>query len=129
MEYESDSDTNRYRCTRFSHQRTRRIGNKNTRGDHPNDSNVNIGQNTEKNPGDLKRLVVTDAGAKKKKNPKSSKVIIIIILIIIIIIIVDFAVPADYGVNLKKVKRIINTLTLLGNWKNCETWKWYLYQL
>ena len=30
-----------------------------TRGDHPNYDTIEIGQNTEKSPGDLRRLVVT----------------------------------------------------------------------
>ena len=30
--------------------------------------------------------------------------------------------------NWEKARRI-STLTLLGNWKNCRTWKWRLYQL
>ena len=37
-------------------KRTRRIGNKNTSGNHPNYSTVKIGQNTEKSPEDLRRL-------------------------------------------------------------------------
>ena len=41
--------------------------------------------------------------------------------------IVDLAVPADYRESWKKMKRTISTL--LGNWKNCGTWKWRLYQL
>ena len=60
MEHESNSDTNHYLCTRF------RIGtgigghsNKRTSEEHPNYSIVKIGHNTEKSPGDLRRLVVT----------------------------------------------------------------------
>ena len=52
----------------YSHQRigkgTRRTGNKNMSGDHPNDSIVKIGQNTEKSPGDLRRLAVTQTPVK-----------------------------------------------------------------
>ena len=36
-----------------------RVGNRRTNRDHPNDSIVEIGQNTEKSPGDLRRLTVT----------------------------------------------------------------------
>ena len=36
-----------------------------TSEDHPNDSNIENGQNTEKSPGDLRRLVVTQAPVKK----------------------------------------------------------------
>ena len=62
MEHESDSDTN---CNWYSWNSHRRIdtgtgglGNKSTSGDHLNISIVEIGQNTEKSPGDL-RLAVT----------------------------------------------------------------------
>ena len=37
----------------------RRLGNKRTNGDHPNYSIVEIGQNTEKSPGNSRRLAVT----------------------------------------------------------------------
>ena len=50
-------------CSWYSHQRiykgTERLENKSTSGDHPNYSIIEIGQNTEKSPGDLKRLAVT----------------------------------------------------------------------
>ena len=36
-----------------------RFGNKWTSGDHPNCSIIKIGQNTEKSPGNLRRLAVT----------------------------------------------------------------------
>ena len=35
------------------------FGNKRKSGDHPNYSIIKIGQNTEKSPGDLRRLTVT----------------------------------------------------------------------
>ena len=63
MKHESDGDTNCNWCTQFSHQSigtgTGGLGNKKTSGDHPNYGIVEINQNTEKSPGDLKRLVVT----------------------------------------------------------------------
>ena len=50
-------------CTWYSHQRidkvTGGLGNKRMSGDHPNDSTIKISQNTEKSPGDLRRLAVT----------------------------------------------------------------------
>ena len=62
IEQESDGDTNCNWRARGSQQRisieTGGLGNKQTSGDHPNDSIIKIGLNTEKNPGDL-RLVVT----------------------------------------------------------------------
>ena len=41
--------------------------------------------------------------------------------------IVDFTVPADHIVKLigNEKKRRISTMTLLGNWENCWTWKWW----
>ena len=58
MERESDGDTSCYWCIWYSHKRigTGGLGNKRTRGDHPNDSIIEIDQNTEKSPGDLRNL-------------------------------------------------------------------------
>ena len=62
MEHESDGNTNCNWCARYSHQKigtgTGGLGNKRTSGDHPNDNIIKIGQNTEKSPGDLRRLAV-----------------------------------------------------------------------
>ena len=62
MEHESDGDTNCNWYTRYSHQSsgtgTGGLGNKRTSGDYSDYSIVEIGQNTEKSPGDL-RLAVT----------------------------------------------------------------------
>ena len=41
----------------------------------------------------------------------------------------DFTVPADHRVKFKESKMMTNAMTLLGNWKNCGTWKWRLCQL
>ena len=58
MEHESDCYTNCNWCTRYNHRMndkgTGGLGNKRTSGDHLNDSIINIGSNTNKNPGDLK---------------------------------------------------------------------------
>ena len=63
VEYENGGDTNCDWCTRYIHQRigtmTGGLGNKRTSGDHPNYSIIVISQNTEKSPGDLRRLAVT----------------------------------------------------------------------
>ena len=63
MEHESDGDTNCNWCARYSHQRfaTRTTGlrNKNMSLDHPNYIIVEIGQNTEKSPGDSRRFANT----------------------------------------------------------------------
>ena len=63
MKHESDGDTDCNRCARYNHQKYRhrdwRIGNMRTSGEHPNDRFIKIIQNTEKSPGGLKRLAVT----------------------------------------------------------------------
>ena len=63
MEHEGDGDNNCNWYTWYSRQRigtgTRGLGNKRASGDHPIYSIIKIGQNTEKSPGDLRRLVVT----------------------------------------------------------------------
>ena len=62
MEDESDGDIH---CNWRAWNNPQRIGkgtgrreNKRTSGDHPDYSIIKIGQNTEKSPGDLRRLVV-----------------------------------------------------------------------
>ena len=71
MEDESDSDTNCIWYVRYSHQRTGTgtwgLWNRRTRGDHPNNSISEIGNNTEKSPGDLRRLAVTRATVKNHR--------------------------------------------------------------
>ena len=63
MKHESDSDTSCNLSARYSHQKSCKgiggFGDKMTNGDHPNYSIVEIGQNTKKSPGDLRRLAVT----------------------------------------------------------------------
>ena len=64
MEHEGDGDINCNWCTRYSHQsiskETGRIGS----GEHPNYSIIKIGQNTKKNPGDLRRLAIAQTPVK-----------------------------------------------------------------
>ena len=68
MEHESDGDANCNWRTQWRHQRigtgTRELGNNWTRGDHPNYYIIETGQNTEKSPKDLRRLVVTQTPVK-----------------------------------------------------------------
>ena len=45
-------------------KRTEVLGNNRTRGTHPNDSIIEIDQNTEKSPGDLRRLAVIQTSVK-----------------------------------------------------------------
>ena len=96
MEHESDGNTNCHWYARCGHEKigtgTGRLRNKRTSGDHPNYSIVEIGQNTKKSPGDLRRLAVTQTPVENhhlalvlKKNSQMSKITIIIIIIIIII--------------------------------------------
>ena len=60
-------------CFWYSHQRidtgTGGLENKRTSGDHPNYSIVEIGENTEKCPGDLTRLAVAEIPVKDHKLP------------------------------------------------------------
>ena len=61
--YDIDGATNCYWCARYNHHRigawTRGIGNKRSNWDHQNYGIVEIDQNTEKSPGDLRKLAVT----------------------------------------------------------------------
>ena len=63
MKHERDADTNCVWCTWDNPQRigegTRRLGNKRTSRDHPDYSIIQISQNTEKSPWDLRKLAVT----------------------------------------------------------------------
>ena len=69
VERESEGDTNCDWYAQYSQQRigtgTGRLGNEKTSGDHPNYTIVEIAQNTEKSPGDLRRLDVTQTPGKK----------------------------------------------------------------
>ena len=68
VEHESDVYTNCNWCSWYSHQRiikgTGEFGNKRTNEDHPNYYIIEIGQNTEKSPGKLMRLTVTQTSVK-----------------------------------------------------------------
>ena len=63
MELENDSDINCNWCAVYSQRKigtgTGGLGNKRTSVDHSNYSIIKIGPNTEKRPGDLKRLAIT----------------------------------------------------------------------
>ena len=64
VEHESDVYTNCNWCSWYSHQKINKgtggLENKRTNGDHPNYYTIEIGQNTEKSPGNLRRLAVTE---------------------------------------------------------------------
>ena len=93
VERKSDNDISCICRARYSHQRIGTgnggLGNKRVSGDHPNYSIVESDQNTEKSPGDLRRLEETcshsDSSDKLsvKTGVKSSSEKIIIIIIII----------------------------------------------
>ena len=63
MEYEDYIDTNCNLCVRYNPQRTRKatasLGSKRTNGDHLDYSIIKIIGNTEKSPGNLRRLAVS----------------------------------------------------------------------
>ena len=67
-EHESDVYTNCNWCFWCDHQginkRTGGLRNKRTSGDHPNYYTIEIVQNTEKSPGDLRRLAVTQTSVR-----------------------------------------------------------------
>ena len=62
MEHEIDVYTNYDWCFWYNNRRINKqtvgLGNKTTSGDYPNYYIIENGQNTEKSPGDLKRLAV-----------------------------------------------------------------------
>ena len=68
MEHKGDVNTNYYWCSWYSHQKVNKetggLGNMRRNGDHPNYYIIEIGQNTEKSPGDLRRLSVTQTSVK-----------------------------------------------------------------
>ena len=68
VEHKSDGYTNCNWCSWYRHQRigsrTERFGNKGMWRDCPNYSIIEISQNTEKGPGELKRFAVTQIPVK-----------------------------------------------------------------
>ena len=58
MEHEGDSDTNLEQSPK-EWLGIGRLGNRRTSGDHPDHSIIKISQNTEKSPGDLRKLAFT----------------------------------------------------------------------
>ena len=89
--HESDVYTNSNWCYWYSHRwiikGTGKRGNNGTNGDHPNYSIVENGQNTEKSPGDLRRLTVTQTSVTDNqlalmwKTLKEKMILILIIMI------------------------------------------------
>ena len=68
MEHKSDCNTNcNQRITRTSGRENK------TSGDHPNDKIVEIGQNTKKSPGDLKRFAITKTLVKNHQQTQAWK--------------------------------------------------------
>ena len=69
MEHEDDNYTNPDWCFWYSHQRiikgTGGLGNKRTSGHNPHYYIIENGQNSEKSPGDLRRLAVTRTPVKR----------------------------------------------------------------
>ena len=71
MEHETNGDITCNWCARRSNQRivtgTGGSENKRTSGDHPNYKIVDISQNTEKSPGDLRRLALNQTPVRNHK--------------------------------------------------------------
>ena len=71
VEYESDVYTNCYWCSWYSHRKIVKgsggLGNKRTSGHHLNYCVIEIGTNTEKSPGDLRRFAVIQTPVKDKQ--------------------------------------------------------------
>ena len=71
MEHESDDYTNYNWCFWYSHQRigtrTGGLRNNGTGGDCPNYNIVEIGLNTEKSPGDMRRIAFTQTPVENHK--------------------------------------------------------------
>ena len=76
MEHEDDSDTNCGRCTWDDLQRISKgnggLRNKRTSRVHPDYSIIKIGQNTEKSPGDLRKLSVSQTPANTGVKPSAN---------------------------------------------------------
>ena len=68
MEHEGDNYTNCDWCSWYNHQRiikgTGGLGGRGMSGNHPNYNIIENGQYTEKSPGDLRRLAVTQTPVK-----------------------------------------------------------------
>ena len=86
-EYERDGNTNYSWCTwndpKGIGKAIGRLGNKRASGDHPECSIIMIGQNTEKSPGDMGILAVTQTLMKDHQLKLEEKSLIIIIIIVI----------------------------------------------
>ena len=76
MEHESDVYTNYNWCSWYIHRRiikmTGGLRNKGMSGDHPNYCIIEIGQNTEKSPGDLGRLGETCCPSNLSERPSAN---------------------------------------------------------
>ena len=77
VEHESDVYTNCNWCFWYNHRKiidgTGGLGNKKTSGDHPNYYLIEIGQNTEKSPEDLRRLAIIQTSVKDHQLPLLGK--------------------------------------------------------
>ena len=86
MKHEDDSDTSGNWCSRNNPQmigkETGRLGNKRTSRAHPDDSINKIGQNTEKIPGDLRRLPVIQTTVENQRFTLVWKILKGVIIII-----------------------------------------------
>ena len=85
MDHKGDGDTSCNWCTWNGYQSFKngagRVENQGTNRDHSNYSIIEIGQNTEKTSGNLRRHAVTQTPVKKLQWEKLAKIIIIIMII------------------------------------------------
>ena len=110
--HESEDNTNCNWCSWYSHQRistrNEKLGNKRTSGDHPNYYIIENSQNTEKSPGDLRRLVVTQTPVRNHqltllwKTLKREQMMIMIIQLLW-----DFDIQTDYLISVRGPDLII----------------------
>ena len=88
MEHEGDDYTNCYWCIQHGNLRIIKgpggFGSWRPSGDHPNNSIIENGQNTEKSPGDFRRLAVTQSPVKNHQLTLMWKTIMIIMVLTII---------------------------------------------
>ena len=126
VEHESDGYTNCNWCSWYSHERigfrTGGLGNKRRDGVHPNYSIIEIGQNTEKSPGDLKRFTIIQTPVRNNRSTLLRKVVIIMIIITL-----GNCQRTKKTLNMK-VTVILIVISALGtipkDWKGgCDIWK------
>ena len=67
MDHNGNGDTNSKNNPQMIGKGSGKLGNQRTSGDNPNYSIIKIGQNAEKNPGNLRGLAVTNSSVKNSQ--------------------------------------------------------------